>query len=102
MRFTRFLLNFGVHAAVIMLLALLFAIAFSFEEILDVMQSGMCPAAPTDIPPYRCTTGEYVMTRVWFNPWTLPFNLVLFLTISALYPGLMYLIRKLKAMKRFQ
>lgn len=34
---------------------------------LEVAQSGMCPAAPTDIPPYPCTVGEY-LNRMLFSP----------------------------------
>lgn len=34
---------------------------------LEVAQTGMCPAVPTDIPPYPCTVGEY-LNRMLFGP----------------------------------
>ncbi|MCB0032533.1 MAG: hypothetical protein KDE51_00820 [Anaerolineales bacterium] len=33
---------------------------------IEVAQTGMCPAAPTDIPPYPCTVGEY-LNRMLFG-----------------------------------
>ena len=37
---------------------------------LEVRQSGMCPGAPPDIPPYACSVGEYLM-RMWLGPFAI-------------------------------
>lgn len=36
----------------------------------EVVETGMCPAAPPDIPAYACTPGEYIL-RMTFGPWAL-------------------------------
>ena len=40
-----------------------------------VIATGMCPAAPTDIPAYPCTPGEYLL-RMTVGPWALPGHII--------------------------
>lgn len=42
----------------------------------QVMDSGMCPAAPTDIPPYPCTPREYLL-RMTLGPWAMMGHVVI-------------------------
>ncbi|MEW5820478.1 MAG: hypothetical protein AB1782_09840 [Cyanobacteriota bacterium] len=39
--------------------------------------SGMCPAAPTDIPPYRCDILHYIFIRGYLNPWAIAAHIIL-------------------------
>lgn len=67
---------------------------------LAVAQSGMCPAAPTDIPPYPCTVGEYLQ-RMLFGPFAFMGRMlscmvwVVFVVVAtAVWYGGRYLIRR--------
>lgn len=39
---------------------IIFELIIITPELLEVSRTGMCPGAPTDIPPYPCTVGEYL------------------------------------------
>ena len=44
--------------------------AMVIPGLFEVASTGMCPAAPTDIPPYPCTVWEYLQ-RMIFGFWAL-------------------------------
>lgn len=49
----------------------------------DVVQTGMCPPAPTDIPAYPCTPGEYIL-RMTLGPWAVLGHILIWLVWSGL------------------
>ena len=51
-------------------------VALGWSEAVTVLETGMCPSAPTDIPPYPCTFSEY-LERVFLGPFALPAQLVI-------------------------
>ena len=48
--------------------------AIMLPGLVDVFRTGMCPAAPLDIPPAPCTPWEYFL-RMTVAPWALIGNL---------------------------
>lgn len=61
--------------AVWLLPPLLVEAAVIGPELAEVVATGMCPPAPTDIPAAPCTPGEYLQ-RVLFGVWSLPFHVL--------------------------
>jgi hypothetical protein len=62
------------------LLSLVFFVVINYfllrEEAAEVLKTGMCPAAPTDIPPYPCSIEEY-LTRMIFGVWVAPVQMMI-------------------------
>ena len=42
-----------------------------------IVFSGMCPGAPTDIPPYPCNIISWIVERGLLNPWAIPAHILL-------------------------
>lgn len=50
--------------------------ALLWSDALAVIQTGMCPAAPTDIPPYPCNIFEF-LARMFFSPFAIAGQIVI-------------------------
>jgi hypothetical protein len=61
-----------VMAAVAVPAACSFAILL--PGLVDVLRTGMCPAAPPDFPPGPCTPWEYLL-RATISPWAIIGNM---------------------------
>ena len=48
-----------------------------------VVATGVCPAAPPDIPAYPCSPQEYIL-RMTVGPWALPGHILIWCTWAAL------------------
>lgn len=54
---------------------LLMSLSWIFPGALTVLQTGMCPPAPPDIPAHPCSLGQY-LTRMTVGSWALLGHLV--------------------------
>lgn len=63
-----------VFLALAVLLPAITWLVINAGDLAGVAQSGICPSAPPDIPPYPCTVGEYLL-RMTLGPWALIGNL---------------------------
>lgn len=65
----------GLFLASMFLPPLLMSATWILPGAIAVMQTGTCPAAPPDIPPYPCSLGEY-LARMTFGAWALMAHLL--------------------------
>lgn len=66
-----------------------------WHDLVQVVNTGMCPAAPTDIPPYPCSLSDYVL-RMTVGPWGLLSNITIFggwLVILAVFTAVRAIIK---------
>ena len=50
---------------------------FIGPDMLEVLETGMCPPAPPDIPAYKCSIGDFYL-RMSVGPWAMVANFLIF------------------------
>ena len=79
---------------------ILISFSMMYKGLVKVIQTGMCPPAPTDIPAYACSVSDYIY-RMTVGGFAIIGNIIIVLTWFA-FVGSVTLIRKIAKKKTLQ
>jgi hypothetical protein len=51
-------------------------------DTIKVLETGMCPAGPPDVRPYKCSVGEF-LGRMFFSPFAMPGQILILICSCA-------------------